>query len=572
MPQHRSPTPANAWRLGIAALLCATLTACGGGGGSSDRPAPPPTATPPPVPAPATPTQAELQGASRLAAQSTFGMGYDAIVRIAEMGPEAWLETQFDTPTTSHLALMDELLANYDNGEYPEITEDVEMLILSRRLAWWHRTFTALDAVRQRVAFALSEIFVVADGIDALAVFPAGLATFYDLLLDNAFGNFRDLLKSVALHPAMGLYLSHLNNRKADPVANTFPDENFAREVMQLFSIGLFELNLDGSLQRDGSLEPIPTYGNDEIREFAKIFTGLSYGGPAATFGQQNPYFRAPMTMFDAFHDTGPKTLLNGQTVPTNQTGDQDIDAAIDNLFNHPNVGPFMSRLLIQRLVTSNPSPGYIERVAGTFNNNGTGTRGDLRAVIKAILLDTEAVTADATAGKLREPIVRYTHLVRAFDPRSADGFIFNNGFFLQQVLRQHPQSSPSVFNFFSPDHAPAGAIADANLNAPEFQITTATTIVNMSNVVDFAINGDFVTDAGDAFETVTLDFTPYAALASDMDALLDRIDLVFTYGQLSAQTRTAIIDATREIPDPNQRARAAIYLLLISPDYAVRA
>lgn len=570
MPQHRTPSPAKAWRLGLVALLCATLAACGGGGGSSSRTAPPPTATP--SPAPAAPTQAELQGASRLAAQSTFGMGYDDIVRIAEAGPETWLEDQFDMPATRHLTLVDELLANYDNGDYPEITEDVEMLILSRRLAWWHRTFTAPDAVRQRVAFALSEIFVVADGTDALAVFPAGLATFYDLLLDNAFGNFRDLLKGVALHPAMGLYLSHLNNRKADPLANTFPDENFAREVMQLFSIGLFELNLDGSLQRDGSLEPIPTYGNDEIREFAKIFTGLSYGEPAATFGQQNPYFRAPMTMFDAFHETGPKTLLNGQTVPANQTGDQDIDAAIDNLFNHPNVGPFMGRLLIQRLVTSNPSPGYIERVASTFNNNGNGTRGDLRAVIKAILLDTEAVTADATAGKLREPIVRYTHLVRAFNPSSADGFIFNNGFFLQQVLRQHPQSSPSVFNFFSPDHSPAGAIADANLNAPEFQITTATTIVNMSNVVDFAINGDFVTDAGDAFETVTLDFAPYEALANDMDALLDRIDLVFTYGQLSTDTRSAIIAATRDIPDPNQRARAAIYLLLVSPDYAVRA
>lgn len=569
MPQHRLSTSAIAPRLWIAALLCIALSACGGGGSSSGgAAAPPPVATP----TPAAPSQAELQSASRLAAQSTFGMGYDTIVTIAEQGLESWLEAQFDTPATPHLTLVDELLANYDNGDYPEITEEVEMLILSRRLAWWHRTFTAPDAVRQRVAFALSEIFVVADGTDALAVFPAGLATFYDLLLDNAFGNFRDLLKDVALHPAMGLYLSHLNNRKADPVANTFPDENFAREVMQLFSIGLFELNLDGSLQRDGAGDPVPTYGNDEIREFAKIFTGLSYGGPGAAFGQQNPYFRAPMSMFDAFHDTGPKTLLRGQTVPAGQTGDQDIDAAIDNLFNHPNVGPFMSRLLIQRLVTSNPSPGYIERVARTFNDNGTGIRGDLRAVIRAILLDTEATTPNATAGKLREPIVRYTHLVRAFDPSSADGFIFNNGFFLQQVLRQHPQSSPSVFNFFSPDHSPAGAIADAGLTAPEFQITTATTIVNMSNVVDFAINGDFVTDAGDAFETVTLDFAPYVALADDLDALLDRIDLVFTYGQLSAETRAAIIAATQDVPDASQRARAAIYLLLVSPDYAVRA
>ncbi|MEM1229827.1 MAG: DUF1800 domain-containing protein [Pseudomonadota bacterium] len=556
-----------------ALTLALLLTAgCGGGGssGGSAVPAPPPSSAPPPAPAPVQPTQAELEAASKTAAQSTFGVEYDEIVGIAQTGPQAWLDAQFDLPPTYHLPLVDELLNNYDNGAYPEITEDVVMLILSKRLAWWHRTFTAPDLVRQRVAFALSEIFVVADSTDVLNVYPAALATYYDLLLEQAFGNYRDLLEGIVLHPAMGVFLSHVNNRKADPVANTFPDENFAREVMQLFSIGLFELNADGSLQLDGAGNPVPTYDNVDIREFAKIFTGLSYGGPAAAFGRTTPDFRNPMQMFDAFHETGPKTLLNGQTVPANQSGLQDIAAAVDNLFNHPNVGPFLGRLLIQRLVTSNPSPAYIERVAATFNDNGTGVRGDLRAVIRAILLDPEA-GASGGEGKLREPIVRYTHMVRAFNPSSADGFLFNYGYYLQSVLRQHPLSSPSVFNFFSPEHRPAGAIADAGLAAPEFQITTATTVVNMANVVDFAINGDFVTDAGEAFADVTLDFSEYEALGDDLDALLDRLDLVFTYGQLSDATRSAIISATEGIPETAQRARNAIYLLLISPDYAVR-
>ncbi|MGI9324634.1 MAG: DUF1800 domain-containing protein [Pseudomonadales bacterium] len=559
-------------RLGLSALLLLVLGACGGGGGGSSRnnPAPPIGNPAPPQPL----TQAQLNSASMIAAQSTFGLTYEAIVDIAETGPETWLDEQFAVPVTTHKSLVDELLNARAAGEYAEITDDLEFLILSRRLAWWHRAFSAPDLVRQRVAFALSEIFVVADTVDALIINPYALATYYDLLLTHSFGNYRDLLKAVALHPAMGIYLSHVNNRKADPLNNTFPDENFAREVMQLFSIGLFELNLDGSIKLDGNGDPLPTYGNEQIREFAKIFTGLSYDGDAPYFGNPEPVYQLPMIMFDDFHEPGSKTLLGGQVVPAGQTGEQDIDAAVDNLFNHPNVGPFMARLLIQRLVTSNPSPAYISRIASIFNDNGAGVRGDLQAVIRAMLLDQEASTPtdQDQGGKLREPILRYIAFVRAFNPSSPDGYLFNYGFYLQNVLRQHPQSSPSVFNFFQPDHTPAGTLADADLKAPEFQITTATTIAGMTNVVDFGINADFVTDVQPPFETVSLDFSDYVAFADDLDGLLDRLDLVFTYGQLSDSTRSAIINSIQDVEDVNFRTRMAIYLLLISPDYAVQS
>jgi uncharacterized protein (DUF1800 family) len=397
------------------------------------------------------------------------------------------------------------------------------------------------------------------------------------MLLRNSFGNFRELLRDVSLHPAMGLYLSHINNRRSDPANNIFPDENYAREIMQLFSIGLFELNIDGSLQLDNNGDPIPTYSNNEIREFAKIFTGFSYGGPGAYFGRAYPpNFSAPMQMFDAAHEPGSKNLLNGTVVPAGQTGMQDFDAAIDNLFlfNHPNVGPFIGKQLIQRLVTSNPSPAYIERVARAFNGDTTGVRGDMRAVVKAVLLDPDAKAAPGTLtdfGKLREPVVRYASILRQFGANSPDDFIAVLGYFLQQVGKQHPLSAPSVFNFFLPAHSPAGEIADAGLVAPEFQITTSNSIVGISNIIDFVILADYVSDSPQGFEQVSLDFQPYVDLAPDVNALLDRLDIVLTAGTLDAASRQAISNVISDLDDMNMRARIAIYMFLLSSDYAVR-
>ena len=554
------------WAPTVVALL---LCACGGGGGSGNG------GGQPPVEPPAPPTIAELNAASRLAAQATFGMDYDGIDRIARRGHEGWIDDQFAVPMSSHLSIVEDIVARRDAGEFEEFENDIEYLIFARRLAWWHQSVTAPDELRQRVAFALSEIFVVSDSVDRLITNPTALSSYYDMLLQNSFGNFRDLLRDVSLHPAMGIYLSHINNRRSDPVNNIFPDENYAREVMQLFSIGLFELNVDGSLQLDGDGDPIPTYSNDEIREFAKIFTGFSFGGEGAYFGRDYPAnFLEPMQMFDAQHEPGSKTLLNGTVVPAGQTGMQDFEAAIDNLFNHPNVGPFIGKQLIQRLVTSNPSPAYIERVARAFNGDTTGVRGDMREVIKAVLLDPEATAApDAMAdfGKLREPVVRYASILRQFGATSEDGFIAVLGYFLQQIAKQHPLSAPSVFNFFLPAHSPAGEIADAGLVAPEFQITTSNSIVGISNIIDFVMLADYVTDAPEGFAPVSLDYSEYEALAPDVDALVDRLDIVLTAGTLDPATRQAIENVLVDVDDVNIRARVAIYMFLLSSDYAVR-
>jgi len=558
-------------RLKLATLLAAALLMSACGGSSGDGGNQPPVQPPQP---PTAPTTAELNAASRFAAQATFGLSYADIESLARQDLATWIERQFNLPVSDHLSIALDIVRRRDAGEFDQFEEDIEYLIFARRLAWWHRTITADDVLRQRIAFALSEILVVSDNVDDLIIYPAALSDYYDTLLTHAFGNYRDLLRAVTLHPSMGIYLSHVNNRRSDSVNNIFPDENYAREVMQLFSIGLFELNVDGSLKLDNSGEPIPTYSNVEIREFARIFTGLSFGGPNAFFGKQFPYFVEPMRMFEAEHEPGPKYLLNGTVVAAGQTGLQDIDSAIDNLFSHPNVGPFIGKQLIQRLVTSNPSPAYIERVARAFNGDTSGVRGDMQAVIRAVLLDPEAAatpTSMADFGKLREPVVRYASILRQFGANSDDDFIANLGFYLQELGKQHPLSAPSVFNFFLPAHSPSGEIADAGLVAPEFQITTSNSIVGVSNLIDFVVLGGFVTDAPQPFAPVSLDFQEYADIASNVAALLDRLDIVLTAGTLDLSTRQAIEAIVTDLDDLNLRARIAIYMILLSSDYAVR-
>lgn len=555
--------------VGIGVGLIVIQACGGGGGGSSVSPAP----IPPPAPAP--PTVGQLNAASRFGAFATFGLDYAAIDALARQGHEAWLAEQFVLPIGEHSSIVTDLLQRREAGEFDDFEEDIELLVSFRRYAWWHRTMTAPDVLRQRVAFALSEIFVVSDNVDALIINPYAMSDYYDTLLTHAFGNFRDLLRAVTLHPSMGIYLSHVNNRKADPANNTFPDENYARESMQLFSIGLFELNVDGTHRLDADGESIPTYLNPDIREFAKVFTGLSFGGFGAFFGNPQPNYLAPMEMFDAYHEPGEKRLLNGFVVPDGQTGMQDLEDGIDNLFNHPNVGPFIGKQLIQRLVTSNPSPAYVERVARAFDGEATGVRGDMQAVLRAVLLDPEAASAPAPAtsfGKLREPLVRAVSALRQLNAVSSDGYYYNAGFFLQVLIAQSPLSSPSVFNFFLPAHTPAGEIAAASLVAPEFQITTTTTVVNMTNLVDYAVNGGFLMDApSPPFGEVSFDFDEFVDLADDVDALIDRLDIVLTYGTLSDDTRSAIHSVISDVNDLQFRTQIAIYLFLISPDYAVR-
>jgi uncharacterized protein (DUF1800 family) len=517
-----------------------------------------------------------LASASRLASRASFGLDLQGIQAIAEQGEEAWLEQQFRLPIGRHEPIVTELLTRKRAGEFAELEQDNDNIeYVFRRLAWWQQAVYAPDVLRQRVAFALSEILVVSDKEDVLATFPYALSNYQDTLLAHAFGNYRDLLRAVTLHPAMGIYLSHVNNAKANPELNTYPDENYAREIMQLFTIGLFELNPDGSEKTDAQGRPIPTYDNDAIREFARVFTGLSYGGDNASFHKRLPDFRHPMQMFGFFHDQDEKHLLRGTVLPAGQGGMRDIDDALDNLFNHPNVGPFIGRQLIQRLVTSNPSPAYVARVSAAFNGDTGAPRGDMKAVLRAILMDPEALASPGTfeqLGKLREPLLRALSLLKNFGVASPDGFYASTGYFLEDLLQQHPLSSPSVFNFFSPSHAPVGAIADAGLVAPEFQLTNSNTIVAVTNIVDIVLFRDLVNDLLSApFQRSRLDLGPYLAIADDAVALLDRLDTLMTYDTLSAETRAAILATLQAIDDPTFRVQTAIYLVFTSPEYAVQ-
>ena len=559
-------------RWGVFGLIL-TVTACGGGGGGGGTnpiPTPPPDGGSPP---PSAPTVGELNEAAKLASVSTFGLPYDALYALAETGFDSWLQTQFNTPATLHKPVIDDLEDMLANGELAANRDANAHRKRFRRYAWWNRAMTAPDVLRQRVAFALSEIFVVSDQVAQLNNNPYALSTYYDQLLTHAFTNYRDLLEAVALHPAMGVYLSHVNNPKADPDANQFPDENFAREVMQLFSIGLFELNADGSEKLDDDGQPIPSYNNDTIREMARVFTGLSFGGPNARFGKRGPVFQVPMQMFDEFHEPGEKVLLNDVVVPAGQTGMQDIEMALDNLFNHPNVGPFIGRQLIQRLVMSNPPPAYVARVSAAFNGDSSGVRGDMRAVIEAVLTDPEVVSPSdpETAGRLREPLVRFVSMARQLNAVAEDGLFYNNGYAQQFLLRQHPLSAPSVFNFYLPNHSPAGPLAQAGLVAPEFQITDTTSIVTVTNAMYLAVIGNQVMDIEPPFGAVSLDLTAFEDLNADsLDALLDRLDTVFMHGTMEATTRQWIADIALEVEDMPLRTRVAIYMTLASANYAV--
>ena len=544
-------------------FIALVLAACGGGGSSSGGgQAPPPTINPPPVP----PTAQELQSTAKFLDLATFGPTLTEIESAAEQDIEVWLNQQFVTAASLHMPIVERYIQEYGadiDADPPPGTY--------RRFAFWEQALQAPDQLRQVTAYALTQIFVVSDNVGTLFIDPRALASYNDMLLLNAFGNFRDLLRAVTLHPAMGFYLSHVNNGRADAVANTFPDENYAREVMQLFSIGLFELNPNGTQVLDAGGNPIPTYDNADIREFSKIFTGLSYGpespGGASFFGKAQPVLHVPMEMFEAFHEPGVKQLLNGQTVANGQSGLEDIDAAIDNLFNHPNTGPFIGRQLIQRLVTSNPSAAYIQRVSDAFAGVNGNPRGDMQAVLRAILTDAEALTGQ----RLREPFRRYLALNRSLGASTDDGTVPGLGFIAQFLIQQHVLSAPSVFNFYSSAFRPAGPVGDAGLVSPEFQITNASTIVGMTNLLAFAIYGAQSIESPDGFSDITLNFNPLLDVAENSDELIDRIDLIFFAGAMDTATRTAIIDAVEPITtDPIDKVRLALYLSLASPAYAV--
>ncbi len=388
-----------------------------------------------------------------------------------------------------------------------------------------------------------------------------------------------------------------VNNAKEYLPLNYRPDENYAREIMQLFSIGLVELNQDGTTMLDGSNQPIPTYDQSRIEEFAKVFTGWTHGDvPDLFFGETSLSETIPMQSYDAWHDMTEKFLLNGAVLPAGQTAEQDLQGALDNIFNHPNVGPFISKQLIQRLVTSNPSPAYVERIANVFADNGSGTRGDLGAVVKAILLDDEArnghLNSPDTFGKLREPILKLTALWRAFnaqgtptvdesDYTTAPRFRHNTG---NPEMGQDPYGAPSVFNFYRPDYQQPGEIANAGLVAPEFQILTENNIVGTTNRFGWSIQwadmeNEFLPETFDykAWNgIVRLNLSDEKPLTNNIPELINRLDLLLMSGQMSDQMRSKLIAYLTPFPSGNQYEQAevvyeALYLITTSPEFAVQ-
>ena len=554
-PPRTTLAPASA-----TAALSAVLAACGGGSESAPVPAPAPS----PAPAPASPTAAE---ASRFLAQSSMGATRAQIARVQALGYAGWLDEQFALPASG--SRWDLLVANgltdisYKNSEagFDSVA--------------WNKLLSAPDTLRQRITLALSEIFVIS--IDGLAngggwkQFAA--AAYLDLLEAGAFGSHRTLLQQISLSGAMGVYLTYRGSAKANTTSGALPDENYARELMQLFTIGLLQLNPDGTPKLAGG-KTSETYVLDDITGLARVFTGweFDYAGLTGAAATATPDFkRRPMVQVASRYETGAKTFL-GLTIPAGTDASTGLTQALDKIFAHPNTAPFFSRQLIQRLVTSNPSPAYVARVAAVFNNSANP--GNLRAVVRAVLLDDEARSA-ATAsspsfGKLREPMLRFTGWARAFSASSPSG-LWNVGNTSDSArgLAQSPLRSPSVFNFFRPGYVPPNSpLGTAALVAPEFQIANESSVVGCVNFMQRAVAG--------AVADLTPDYTSLLAVADDARALLDEINLVLAAKQLGATTVATLATAVQSMAsgtDTTRRNRinAALVLVLAAPEFIVQ-
>ena len=517
-----------------------------------------PIPTPPPPLASGTPT---AQDAGRFLSQATFGATDELISQVQNEGFDAFLSEQFAAPISSHMAFVDA------TGVHPPT-------FLQTSNAWWTYAISAPDQLRQRVAFALSELFVVSQNSDNLGSKPGALPTYMDVLVNDAFGNFRQLLQDITLNPAMGTYLDMLGSNKANPKNTTLPNENYAREIMQLFSIGLYQLNLDGSLTLDATGSIIPTYDQSAVRGLAAAFTGWTFAQSGTPVWLKPPAdWRDPMINMAAHHTIGAKLILGGVWIPTGQTADQDMQMALDTIFNHPNVGPFVSRRLIQRLVTSNPSPGYVYRVASVFNDNGQGVRGDLQAVVRAILMDYDARGPASTAqgaGHEREPIIRMTNLLRAFHASSpTETFSIPHATSPTNIsLAQEPMNSPTVFNFFLPDYQAPGAIAQAGLYSPEFQLTTEPVVATTANFLNKAI----YTYLGPTSNKITLNLSNELTLAANPTQLVDHLNQLLMAGNMSPAMRNTLINAVTNIPVKysKERVQTAIYLVVNSPEFVI--
>ena len=579
----------------VSAILAASLVlaACGGGGGGESTVPPNSvvggggtgsgggTPSTPAEPASKIDTEAE---ATRFLARATFGGSKSEIASLTGRDAADWIASEFNKSTS---LTMPALLA---------LPRDSDGNVPSRRIntLYWDHIIGADDQLRQRMAFALSQILVYSDAADSDQPMRAN---YQDILIRNAFGNYRDLLEEVTYSSAMGEWLTYRGNRKGDPRRGRMPDENYAREILQLFSIGLIELNLDGSPRLDAQGQQIETYTNADIEGLARVFTGLSWAG-GEFFREPQDGNIQPMVMYPEQHSELEKAFL-GTTIPAGTPGEETIDQALDTIFNHPNVAPFVSRLLIQRFTQSDPSPQYIESVARAFEAGsftaqggrrfGNGQRGDLQATLAAVLLEPTTFAEPANgatviSGKVREPILRFTHWARAFDLEGMDAY--NERRLIdtrstEDALGQQAFRSPSVFNFYRPGYvAPGTNAGERNITVPEFQIVNESTSVGYLNfMTDFAFDRGSQRDRD--IETYKPDYTDELALVGDPEALVDHLDNLLTGGRMSDAEKTDIVDIISSVQirdntpentaaDQEDMVQTAVTLVVNSPSYAV--
>jgi uncharacterized protein (DUF1800 family) len=516
------------------------------------------------------PSSVTQPDAVRFLEQSTFGPTESLVATVQHSGLAGFLDGQ--------LAMQPSSL-----GTYPVILQSNAVLCppvdagvncyrdnfssFQPAVVFFHNALVGDDQLRQRVGFALSQIFVVSDG-EVNSTY--GMADYEQLLLNDAFGNFRQLLQDVTLSPAMGRYLNMVNNDKANAAKGTHPNENYARELLQLFSIGLVKLNPDGTVVMDASGQPVATYDQSVVDGFASVFTGWTYptvsGAVQKTHNPTN--YRGVMEAVDSNHDTTAKTLLDGTAIPSGQTAAQDLKAALDLIYNHPNVGPFIGKQLIQFLVTSNPSPAYVGRVSAVFADNGSGVRGDMSAVVRAILLDPEArgdVQSGTGYGKLREPALLAANLARALGVQSDGVYLRNASVSMEQAVYE----SSSVFNFYPPNYPLSGT----NLVSPPSTLLDSSSVMVRSNFILALLFSTIGPDATFPNATgTTAPLTDFLSSAGDAGALADRFNALLMHGTMSSGMRQAVMNAVNAVAatDTIDRVRAAAYVIATSAQYQV--
>jgi uncharacterized protein (DUF1800 family) len=569
----------------VASLAALTLVACGGGASAptGSVPVTPPGGTPSPTP-PSTSPSISDEDAARFLLQAQFSASDADIASVRALGYTAWLERQLAQPAgqtgwdwLNSKGYGDAL----NSANYYDSTYQADYMA-------WNQLITASDSVRKRLALALSEFFVVSLTGLSFNWRSHAMAHYWDTLVAHATSNFRDLLDVITLHPAMGFYLSTKGNKKEDATGRQ-PDENYAREVMQLFTIGLVQLNADGTPKLDATGNKQDTYGASDVSNLARVFTGYDFdqrqnvntvipqtGGGTRTVGNTT-FARLPMLLTASNHSTLAATFL-GVTIPANTAAAAALKIALDTLFNHANTAPFFARQMIQRLATSNPSPAYVARVAAVFNNNGAGVRGDLSKVFAAILLDDEARSAAGLAqpeyGKLREPIMRLLQWARSFGVTSTSGaWKIGDLSNAATQLGQSPLRSPSVFNFFRPGYVPPSSALSAGVVAPEFQLVSESSVGGYLNYMMGVISNGI--SSGD----ISAAYTAELALVQDAAALVRRLNLLLCAGQLSPANQALIagalnatpLSASSTVTAQRNRVYAAILLVMASAEYLVQ-